>query len=517
LFLALLACARSDIPGGEVTPLGAVTPQWWQGAPGDPPTATLPPPSPVVPQVVTPTPYPTQNVAQLPTPDATRPSIISRQQQEEYVVQAGDTLGKIGQKYGLSAAEIATANGLKVTDVLYTGQVLIIPIVKTQDFGPAEKLLPDSALVYGPRDAEFNIEAFVASRHGYLANYTEEIPGYWLDGSTMSQTFNGARIVQLVAQRYSVSPRLLLALLDYRSGWVSQAKISDDTKAYPLGRVEVGREGLYRQLTWAANQLNFGFYAWRVGGIVSYGFGNGTVKLIAPTLNAGTVGVQYYYTQLLPPDQWQKTLAADGAIAAYRALFGNPFQFAIEPLLPVDLAQPPVQLPFESGKAWAFTGGPHGAWDVGSAWAALDFAPPAEAEGCTPSDEWVVASAPGLIVRSEFGAVLQDLDGDGLEQTGWVLFYMHIESRDRVAVGAYLQPGDKIGHPSCEGGVANGTHVHLSRKYNGEWIPADGLLPFNLDGWVSSGTGQEYDGYLTKDSASLEACDCRAVGNEISR
>ena len=37
----------------------------------------------------------------------------------------------------------------------------------------------------------------------------------------------------------------------------------------------------------------------------------------------------------------------------------------------------------------------------------------------------------------------------------------------------------------------------LRRRYNGEWIPADGNLPFNLDGWVSSGNGVEYDGSLT--------------------
>jgi murein DD-endopeptidase MepM/ murein hydrolase activator NlpD len=216
-------------------------------------------------------------------------------------------------------------------------------------------------------------------------------------------------------------------------------------------------------------------------------------------------------------DDWTHAVAREGFSYTYQSLFGNPFRVAFEPLIPPDLIQPELTLPFEPGATWAFTGGPHGAWDSGSAWAALDFAPPAQAEGCITSDEWVAASAPGLVVRSEYGGVVVDLDGDGYEGTGWALFYMHIESRDRVAVGASVKAGDRLGHPSCEGGVSNGTHVHFARKYNGEWIEADGALPFVLDGWLSAGLGKEYDGTLSKEGVILEACDCRAAGNEISR
>ena len=137
------------------------------------------------------------------------------------------------------------------------------------------------------------------------------------------------------------------------------------------------------------------------------------------------------------------------------------------------------------------------------------FRPPGEAIGCFPNDDWVVAMADGLIVRAENGAVVQDLDGDGNEQTGWTILYMHIESRDRVEAGTQLQAGMPIGHPSCEGGVSNGTHVHIARRYNGEWIPADQEIPFNLDGWVSSGTGNLYDGYLSKNGITVEAEDIR--------
>ncbi len=93
--------------------------------------------------------------------------------------------------------------------------------------------------------------------------------------------------------------------------------------------------------------------------------------------------------------------------------------------------------------------------------------------GCVQSDLWVVAVADGLIIRADQGRVIQDLDGDGNEGTGWIVLYMHIEGRDRVQAGTYVKAGERIGHPSCEGGYSTGTHFHLARRYNGEWIPAD--------------------------------------------
>jgi murein DD-endopeptidase MepM/ murein hydrolase activator NlpD len=206
-----------------------------------------------------------------------------------------------------------------------------------------------------------------------------------------------------------------------------------------------------------------------------------------------------------------------GLYAVYNNFFGFPYDLAVEPLLPEGLSQPVMQMPFETGQFWSFTGGPHAGWGAGSAWAALDFAPPGDGQGCVQSDAWVTSVADGVIVRSANGAVVLDLDGDGLEQTGWTILFMHIETRDRVAVGTQVKTGDRIGHPSCEGGISSGTHFHIARRYNGEWIPADGDLPFNLDGWISHGTGVEYDGTLTRNGQVVEAWDRRVDANQISR
>jgi hypothetical protein len=117
--------------------------------------------------------------------------------------------------------------------------------------------------------------------------------------------------------------------------------------------------------------------------------------------------------------------------------------------------------------------------------------------------------AAGMVVRSADGAVVIDLDMDGDERTGWTLVYLHISDTDRVMAGSIVAGGAVIGRPSCEGFYLNsqGTHIHVARRYNGEWIVADcwaclpGVpkLPFILSGWEVKGyVGQVYQGWLQR-------------------
>ena len=61
---------------------------------------------------------------------------------------------------------------------------------------------------------------------------------------------------------------------------------------------------------------------------------------------------------------------------------------------------------------------------------------------------------------------------------------MHVAERT-VYLGTWVENNTPLGHPSCEGGQATGTHVHIARKYNGEWLAADGPLPMVLSGWIA--------------------------------
>lgn len=496
LLLAALACSRSALSGDEPTwqVPDQVEPQNVSGLPTQAVEqgATITPGGPVL----------------TPTPDAPHPIPTLRSDPLQYAVQPGDTLGQIAQRYSVSLDAMIDANQLRNPNVLEVGQELTVPAPTPGGGGPAFKIIPDSELVYGPGNADFDIDGFIQAQGGYLARYREELN---------EKEVTGAQIVQRVTQDYSVNPRLLLAALEYQSGWVTQADPDPDTLEYPMNVRDTWRDSLYRQLTWAANSLNMGFYLWRVNGAASWLLGDGSVVPVNPTINAGTAGVQQMLAPLYGLEDWNVAVSQAGFYTTYQNFFGHSFNYGIEPAIPTGLRQPPLQLPFEKDVEWAYTGGPHGGWDAGSAWAALDFAPPADALGCIPSDDWVVAVTDGLIVRADNGAVIQDLDGDGLEQTGWAMLYMHIESRDRVTPGTFLKAGERVGHPSCEGGLASGTHVHLARKYNGEWIPADQSLPFVLDGWVSRGTGDVYDGYLEKNGKTIEAWEGRSPDNIIKR
>lgn len=495
-FFFLTACVRStsaDVePWKPVNP-GSSNPAEGQESAGDlaisnPPTSGYP--------LFTPTPDPPHAIPGL------------RSGEEVYYVQAGDTLGRIAERYNISVAAIAEASQITNVDVLEIGQELIIPEPQPVSTGPGFKLIPDSELVAGPLTFDFDVNQFASEKDGYLVDHEEEVE---------ERTLTGVEIVELVARDYSVNPRVLLAVIDFQSRWVSDSNPRTDTLKYPLGWRDPWREGLYKQLSWAANNLNRGYYLWRVNAISSWVLADNTVVPVNPTINAGTASLQYFFGLLYGYQTWEKSILEEGFFAVYNSLFGYPFGYTYEPLVPENLAQPSLQLPFEPGVDWAFTGGPHGGWGDGSAWGALDFSPFVDTRGCFSSDEWVVAMADGIVLRAENGVVVQDLDGDGKEQTGWTILYLHIESRDRVKEGTVLKAGDRIGHPSCEGGVTDGTHVHIARRYNGEWIPADQDIPYVMDGWTSYGLGSEYDGTLQKGSAIIEAYNGNIASNAIER
>ena len=455
------------------------------------PTATpVPSPSPAYPGTYSGT----------PTPNPTPTGLSDGSGVESYVVQPGETLGLIAAVFGCTVDEVVAANGLANADSIFAGQTLYMPVSATET-GPTLKLVPDSEMVYGPAYVHFDLASFVAAQGGYLAGYTEEVEGRLL---------TGPEIVQLVSQRFSVGPRVLLALLDLRSGWVTQSQPAADALVYPLGHVQSYHEGLFQQLGWAAVRLNEGYYGWKRGDRATVRLANGARAAIGPGLNSGTAGVQNCLAELAVTwDEWLGLTGPGGFLGTYERLFGNPFAYTVDPIVPADLAQPDLRLPWEAGHTWYFTGGPHGGWGNGSGRAALDFVPGDKLLGCAPSAEWVTAAAPGRVIRSENGEVVLDLDGDGFEQSGWVLLYLHIYDEDRVEVGTLLQRGQRIGHPSCEGGTADATHLHLARRYNGEWIPAgSGPVPMVLSGWTAHEDVMPYDGTLTRGDEVRTALEC---------
>ena len=441
------------------------------------------------------------------TPPPTRPP-YSPGELVEYTVQSGDTMPALASRFNTSIEEIREANPIipEDTTTLPPGMPMEIPIYYEPLWGTPYQIIPDSHYANGPFQVGFDTGSFVNDKPGWLNGYVEYASG---DNRT------GAEIVNLVAANFSISPRLLLALIEYQAGGLTLPVPPEGEEQYILGNVDWQHRGLYLQLVWAANTLNNGYYAWRSGDLESIVHQDGTVERPDPWQNAGTVALQYYFSILFSPDEYNLAVSTDGLAATYRGLFGDPWEND-QALIPGSLTQPEMALPFEPGEVWAYTGGPHTGWGTGAPLAALDFAPPSVVGGCVPSNEWVTAVAPGQVVRSEPGIVTLDLDGDGDERTGWAIFYLHVGSEGRVRVGARLETGDKVGHPSCEGGTSTGTHVHIARKFNGEWILSEGPLAFNLEGWVAKNGAQPYLGTLSRFSSIVTACLCSDSGSFIS-
>ena len=409
----------------------------------------------------------------------------------QYSTQPGDTVAGLAGRFGVQPDQIIDSRQTSPLVALPIGQALVIP--STFDtIQYAKALLPDSEIIFSPSSAGFSTADFIRDAGGFLSTYSEQVE---------QETLTGAQIVDRVAQETSTSPRLLLALLEYRSHWVFGQPADPQQTSFPIGFYASQYSGLYKELVLTSRQLTLGYYGWRLGKTVEVEFVDLSKIRMSPTVNAGTMAIAYLFSKLYNQADWYQQLYDPGSfLAFYQQSFGSPWERAaqVEPLLPDGLSQPALELPFTMGERWSFTGGPHAAWGVGSPWGGLDFAPSAVEKGCTVSRFWITAAAPGLVVRADHGVVIVDLDGDGFEQTGWVLLYLHVAGQDRVAVGTQLAVNDHIGHPSCEGGFSTGTHVHLSRKFNGEWLASDGPVPFVLSGWQAWPGARQYSGSLTR-------------------
>ena len=520
--LLLLFCACiPEKRSVEVTPLnlGSVAVQITKEfLETNPPTST-----PTITPSETPTPVPTE--APLYAHPVFRLDAIPTLRAETLIheIVSGDTLTNLSNSYQVSQDAIITANDISDPNFLQLGGELIIPaqIPDIQDNGFT--ILPDQAILYGPDDSNFSVEAFIQGYpDSYLNHYSEPTPtpvpirtdG---EGETPKQEpfipRNAAEIIMETAIENSIDPRILLTLLEFQTGLLTNAEPRDFHDGYEIVNLGSSYGTLDRQLAWAADKINAGFYRWQNNQINLYILDDNTVVQVDSSINPGTAALQYLFSKIFDRENWQYAVSINGFAYLYNKLFGNPEDFLSPVKLPKD--QLNLTFPFSAGEKWYYTSGPHYGWSDGTPWAALDFAP-GDAVGCSQSSSWVTAMADGEILYSRDGLVLQDIDGDHDLRTGWTLVYLHIAKNDRIAVGESVKQGDRIGRPSCEGGIANGTHVHIARRYNGQWIPIDADFPLVLSGWEAISAGTVYDGYLIHDEKMVEAWYFKTEAGEIT-
>jgi murein DD-endopeptidase MepM/ murein hydrolase activator NlpD len=449
--------------------------------------------------ILTPTPLPpptpTPTIEAMPIPTPAGPAFTY------HTISTGETLGYLAFQYGTTIEQLVRMNQLSgPAALIQVDQTLRVPL-PTDQRSPDQFLLPDSEVVYSPAYLDFDVADFVHSQGGYLSTYSQYVD---------NREVTGPEIVVKVAEQFGVGPRLLLALLEHYSGWVTDPNPPEALLNQPLGPRNPRGGDLHRALGFTANRINAGYYGYKRDGFWVFELADRSRAITPEGLNAGTVGVQNILAIHADWETWQTDLGPAGFLADYEALFGDPLAYTFEPVVPITLAQPELTLPWPEGEGFYLTSGPHPAYAHGSAWAALDFGPPDVLGNCYYSSVPATAAADGVVVAVRQGEVYLDLDGDGHIQTGWVLQYLHValDSESPVQVGQEVSQGDVIGYASCEGGLANSSHVHLARRYNGEWIAADGPVPLVLSGWVTQPTLNVYDGSMAKGAEVRQACEC---------
>lgn len=427
----------------------------------------------------------------------------------EYIAQPGDTVPALAARFNTSAEAIMAHNSVipKDATTMPPGFPMKIPINYRNPWGSPFQILPDALFAYGPYDTGFNARAEVDRKPGWFKYYS---------AYASQENRRGGEIVQAIANEYSISPKLLLAILEYLTGALSEPRQPrDDILNGVFGFPGVNAQSISSQYNRLSNFLNAAFYEYRSGRMLTYELRDGQLYWADPWQNAASVALMQYFARVLEPDDFFKAIGPKGFRHTYELLWGEIPSNAVT--IEGSLRQPELQLPFEENLSWAYTGGPHTAWGADQPYAAIDFAPPSTKSGCTPSDLWVVAPATGEIVRTDTGLAILDLDMDHNERTGWNIMFLHLLTTSIPPVGTIVQTGERLGHPSCDGGRSTGTHVHIARKYNGEWMDATGIIPWNLEGWITVGEGIPYVGYLKRHSAIVIANSSADVTSLIHR
>src|SRR5215216_6430285 len=295
-----------------------------------------------------------------------------------YYAQSGDGLSAVAKRFGVEISEITSPKVFPENGLLDVGTLLIIPDRRdeTVQYVPALQLIPDNEIVFSATALDFDVSGYVNEAGGYLSTYREYL------GST--GWTSGADGIERTAYENSVNPRLLLAILDYEAHWIRGTPENKFRTEYPLGYENFRNKGMFLQLAWGVNQLSRGYYGWRMGTITELNFSNGTKLKLDSTLNAGTVALMYFFSRQHSLNEWLRIMDQTSGFASYyQNMFGDAWARADQmgPIFPPGINQPEMILPFDTNSPWAYTGGPHGAWEHDGPLAALDFAPAADKTG----------------------------------------------------------------------------------------------------------------------------------------
>jgi murein DD-endopeptidase MepM/ murein hydrolase activator NlpD len=384
-----------------------------------------------------------------------------------YVVQPGDTLSSIALRYGLTTAELATANGILNPDLIYVGLKLIVP----------------STLEATSRATLTNKPATVVNRlHSVQAS--ETLLGIALKYGTTVRALIATN--RLDRAGFIVPGQQLIIPSDARSNRAGVAQPTTPLPA-PFTNIEIGQLPLYQgsvmEVTLRTSQpisLTGQFGDWTIPfaqdgdryiGLVGVGAHpvNGvmpglhslvitaTQENSAPTRVTSNVEIRpgHYNSEYirLSPDRQQ--LLDPELVAAEREKLNatwsvfNPQRYWNGLFrVPVDQF---IRISSPFGTRRSYDGGPFSSYHEGT-----DFAIPGGTPVYAPADGVVMIAEP-LAVRGN--AIVID--------HGWGLYsgYWHL-SEFKVTPGQTVKQGDLIAL-SGNTGLSTGAHLHWDMRVRG--------------------------------------------------
>ncbi len=339
---------------------------------------------------------------------------------------------------------------------------------------PTEKAAIVHPLVYSYDEMfSFDIEAYLASQAPHLLPYAEHI-SHWAGYS-------------------SISPRVLITLIEQHSGVITDAKAEQARVQRPFGDLSL-KVGFAAQLQDVANQLAERIYSGKLRLEATEFATAEQVDPLAYLLNPGnTDAEQKPQVQQVRFQQLYRKLFAEDYLPAKVKISAEASALLAGP------ANGVLQFPFPTGQSW-HVGGAHTNTGSGNyPMSSLDMSQ-GGGWGSNQSGVWVAASAGGSFKRhsSCFAEVVHS--------GGWSTTYYHLMNI-QYNTGATVNKNTKIANPAntkpqalCNGGASTGPHQHWSLKQNGSWTHLNGVY---VSGWQITATGTSYDTncsryYLTK-------------------
>jgi len=259
----------------------------------------------------------------------------------DYVAQSGDNLDLLSLRFGTTPSEILFSNPEIPKDIttLPPGYPMKMPIYYIPFWGPSYQIIPDAAFVYGPDLLDFDLHVFLDSTNGWFKHY----------GAFIQEKYrNAAGIIKYYAENYSLNPKLLLALVEYQTGALSNPERDPSQESTFLG-FENYHSSVELQISYAADLLNDGFYRYFNGELTSLVLENGIIENIDPWQNSATVALHYYFSQVYQGEAYKKAIGPDGFAKTFKDLFGDPWQRNLT-VLPGSLTQPQFILPLKAAQ-----------------------------------------------------------------------------------------------------------------------------------------------------------------------